>query len=154
MRTLYIAHNFNLRRVIRKWELRMESKYNIRFDNPFYDNEGREEQIQAIDSFKDGSPEQKAYLLDYYNKANKTIVSDDLTKIRKSDGILAFANDTRIGTPMEIFFAASVIKIPVYVITHKYQNHPWIQKFATKVFTSRKAFEEFIKKEFGLRHGL
>jgi len=81
-------------------------------------------------------------------------VNDDLEKIRKSDGIVAFANDTRIGTPMEIFFAGRILRIPVYVITKKYPFHPWIIEHATKVFKNMTEFEEFVKKKFGLRIGL
>jgi len=154
MKSFYIAHNFHTRKSIRKWQLRLESKYNFNLANPFYNNPKRDGLMQMIDGFKESSKEQKDFLSRYYKEASGKIVNDDLTMIRKSDGLVAIVNDTRIGTPMEIFFAGSILRIPVYIITHKHQEHPWIQKFATKIFTSRRAFEKFVEKEFGLRHGL
>jgi len=146
--TLYIAHNFYTRKLRRKWESRIEAKYNIILDNPFYDNPVRAIEMKKIDSMKDGSPEQQKY---FSNRNKQSIVKDDLEKIRKSDGIIAFANDIRVGTPMEIFFAAYVLRLPVYVLTRQYINHPWIKKFATKRFTNIKELEEFIKNKYGVR---
>ena len=148
MKTLYLAHNFESRKEVRKWELRMEGKYNIKLDNPFYDNPERAKDMQSIDSFKDGSKEQKAYMA---TRSSASIVEDDLDKIRKSDGILAFAEVTRIGTPMEIFFAGRILRLPVYVITKRYAKHPWIKQHATAIFKSRKQFEEEIKERWGIK---
>lgn len=144
--TLYLAHNFNKRKIVRKWELKMERKYNIILDSPFYDNPRRAKDMETIDSFKDGSKEQKAYLA---TRNNTSIVENDLDKIRKSDGLVAIANDTRIGTPMEIFFAGRILRIPVYVITKRYANHPWITKHATVIMSSMAEFEKFLEKNWG-----
>ncbi len=153
MKTFYLAHNFYDRKRFRKWELRIEAKYSINLDNPFYDNDRND--IRALDKFKDRSKEQK----EYFKKRNTTemiqkIVEGDLDMIRKSDGIITVLDSPSFGTPMEIFFAARVLKIPVYIITKKFAYHPWIRKFATRIFRTRIEFESFIKKEFGLRHGL
>lgn len=146
--TFYLAHNFNLRKIIRKWELRIEGMYNINLDSPFYDNLNRVEEMKILDSMKDESKEQKNY---FSTRNSKSIIDDDLTKIRKSDGIVAIANDTRIGTPMEIFFASRILRIPVYVITKKYANHPWILQHATKIFKNRTEFEKYVKNKWGLK---
>jgi len=129
----------------------MESKYNMILDNPFYDNPNRIQDMKILDSYKDGSAEQRKYLM---SRDSESIVEDDLEKIRKSDGIVAFANETTMGTPMEIFFASRILRMPVYIITKKYPYHPWVKKHATKIFPNRTAFEEYTKKKFGLRHGL
>jgi len=146
MKTLYLAHNFESRKAARKWELKIEGKLNIKLDNPFYDNPERAKDMETIDSLRDGSPEQKAYMA---TRNDHSIVEDDLDKIRKSDGILAIAETTRIGTPMEIFFASRILRIPVYVITKKYNRHPWIRQHATAIFSSRTEFEKFAEKKFG-----
>lgn len=158
MKRLYIAHNFGNRKLIRKWELRIEAKYNIALENPFYDSDRSD--VKRLDQMKDGSKEQ----MEYFRKRNTSeqvdlIVDGDLELIRKSDGIVAYLESsknfrTMIGTPMEIFFAGRILKIPVYVITKKYAFHPWIRKYATKVFRNRTEFEEFVKKKFGLKEGL
>ena len=146
MKTLYLAHNFESRKITRKWELKIEGRYNVNLDNPFYDNPERAKDMRVINSFKDGSVEQKEFMV---TRDADSIVEDDLNKIRKSDGILAFAEVTRIGTPMEIFFGGRILRIPVYVITKRYANHPWIVKHATRIFRNMKEFERFAEKEWG-----
>jgi len=154
MKKFYIAHNFGNRQMIRKWELRMESKYNIILNNPFYDRVRND--VQKLDELKDGSARQK---LKIQSRDVDIIVDGDLDMIRKGDGLVAYLEpsknfSTMIGTPMEIFYAARVLHIPVYVITKKFSYHPWIRKYATQIFPHRTAFERFIKEEFGLRQGL
>jgi nucleoside 2-deoxyribosyltransferase len=148
MKKYYLAHNFLTRKLRRKWELKIEAKYNIILDNPFYDNPHRAMEMHILDGYKDGSTEQNAYLS---NRDENSIVNDDLEKIRKSDGIIALANDVRVGTLMEIFYASHVLRLPVYVLTRKYYNHPWIKKFATKRFRNMKELEEFIAEKFGVK---
>ncbi len=149
MKTLYLAHNFLTRKKARKWELKIEGKYQINLDNPFYDNPARATEMEVLDSYKDASRQQRDYLS---TRSSKSIVEDDLEKIRKSDGVVAIMNDTRIGTPMEVFFAARVLRIPVYVITKRHASHPWIVEHATKIFTDKKSFEQFLKKRFGVKN--
>jgi nucleoside 2-deoxyribosyltransferase len=146
MKTFYLAHNFESRKAIREWELKMEGKYNINFDNPFYDNPERRKDILVIDSFKDGCAAQREFMA---TRSDKSIVDDDLDKIRKSDGILAIAESTRIGTPMEIFFGGRILRIPVFIITKKYANHPWITRHATEIFKTLKQFEMYINDTWG-----
>jgi hypothetical protein len=144
--TLYMAHNFESRKVIRPWELRIEGKYNINIANPFYDSDRSD--IKTLDQLKDGSKAQRDFL---GNRDDNLIVDGDLELIRKSDGIIAYVNARSFGTPMEIFFAARILQIPVYVITKRYAYHPWIKKYATRIFPTRRAFEGFIKKKYGVR---
>ena len=143
MITLYLAHNFLTRKKIRKWELRIERKYNINLDNPFYDNPERAEEMLILDSYTDCSRKQRSYLS---TRSSYNIVEDDLEKIRKSDGIIAVLNDVRIGTPMEVFYASRVLRLPVYVVTRKYAAHPWVIELATKIFASKKELEKYLAK--------
>lgn len=148
MKKYYLAHNFLTRKLRRKWELKIEAKYNIELDNPFYDNPHRELEMEVLDSMNDGSPEQNQYLS---GRSEHSIVEDDLKKIRKSDGVVALANDVRVGTLMEIFYASYLLRLPVYVLTRKYYNHPWIKMFATLRFRTIKQLEEFIAETFGVK---
>jgi len=116
MKKYYLAHNFLTRKLRRKWELKIESRYNIALDNPFYDNPHRAMEMNILDGYKDSSPEQNEYLS---QRDENSIVNDDLEKIRKSDGIIALANDVRVGTLMEIFYASHVLRLPVYILTPK-----------------------------------
>ena len=146
MKIFYLAHNFEGRKKVRLWELKMEGKYNINLDNPFYDNPERAKDMQVIDSFRDGSKEQKEFMS---TRSDRSIVEDDLDKIRKSDGVLAIAEVTRIGTPMEIFFGSRILRIPVFIITKRYAKHPWITLHATKIFTNLTQFERYVEDTFG-----
>jgi len=143
MITLYLAHNFLTRKKVRKWELRIEKKYNVNLDNPFYDNPARAEEMLILDSYVDCSRKQRSYLS---TRSSYSIVEDDLEKIRKSDGIVAILNDVRIGTPMEVFYASRVLRLPVYVVTRKYAAHPWVVELATKIFTNKKELERYLAK--------
>lgn len=148
MKTLYLAHNFYRRKLIRKWELKIEGKYNINLDNPFYDNLQRAIEMRVIDKMKDHSSVQRAY---HASRNEISITEDDLEKIRKSDGVMAFVNEIRIGTPMEIFYAHRILRIPVYTVTHKYAHHPWIKRHSDKIFSNRKDLERFLGEKFGLK---
>jgi nucleoside 2-deoxyribosyltransferase len=148
MKTFYLAHPFNQRKKIRDFELYLEANYNISLDNPFYDNTQRND-MQKLDAMGEGSKEQ----IEYFKTRDTTnLVEDDLRMIRKSDGLVAFLGEKRmIGTPMEIMYAARILRIPVYVITADYAYHPWIKKFATKIFCNAREFERWILSEFGER---
>lgn len=148
MKTLYLAHNFNIRKQMRKWELKIEGKYNINLDNPFYDHDRND--IKSLDKLEDDSPEQ----VKFFKERNTltmvdSIVEGDLELIRKSDGIVTQIKSPSIGTSMEIFFAARILRIPVYIITKKHANHPWIKKHATMIFSSMDEFEKFLEKNWG-----
>lgn len=146
--TLYLAHNFEIRKRIRKWELKIESKFNINLDNPFYDHDRND--IKALDNLKDGSPEQDQYFKERNTDTMvDSIVEGDLELIRKSDGIITRIKSPSIGTSMEIIMAARIYSIPVYVITKKYAFHPWIKKHATMTFSSTLEFEKFVEKNWG-----
>jgi len=149
MIAFYLAHNFYDRKMLRKWELKLETKYNISLANPFYDNDRND--IKELDKLKDRSKEQREYLR---KRDIDLIVEGDLEMIRKSDGVVTMLNSPSFGTPMEIFFASKVLHIPVYIITKKYTYHPWIRKYATKIFKNRTEFESFVKQKYGLRTGL
>jgi len=148
MKTLYLAHNFLTRKTIRKWELKIEAKCHVILDNPFYDNFKRAREMRKLDSYVECSREQRNYLS---TRSSPSIVEDDLEKIRKSDGLIAIMNDVRVGTPMEVFYASRVLRIPVYIVTKRYAKHPWIVQHATKIFESRKELEKFLKKEFEVK---
>ena len=149
MKTLYLAHNFNIRKAIRRWELKIEGKFNINLDNPFYDHDRND--IKALDKLEDDSPEQ----VKYFKERNTltmvdSIVEGDLELIRKSDGLLTKIKSPSIGTSMEIFFASRILRIPVYIITTaKLASHPWIKKHATMTFSNMDEFEKFLEKTWG-----
>ena len=146
--TLYLAHNFLTRKSMRKWEIRVEGLYNVKLDNPFYDNPERAREMEILDLYKDGSRKQRDYMS---TRSSWDIVEDDLRKIRKSDGLIAFAHDVRIGTPMEIFYAARVLRLPVYVVTKKWAGHPWIKEHARVIFPNRQALEKYLKMHYGVK---
>jgi len=147
-KTFYLAHNFHIRKQIRKWELKMEGKYNVQLDNPFYDNPKRAEEMVIIDKLKERSKEQREYLR---TRSAYNIVEDDLEKIRKSDGIIAFAQNLRVGTAMEIFFAGRILRITVIVLTRRHKNHPWITQHAQTIVGNRRQLEKEIEKLCGRR---
>ncbi len=146
---LYLAHNLENREDVRKWQLRVESKYNIIFINPFYQSYRKE--ITDLDVMK-SKKEKFEYKQKMTKSACKNIVKQDLNMIRKSDGILAILSSPTIGTAQEIFFASYVLRIPVYVITAKYYTiHPWLRTLCKEIFISKKQFTNYLTGLVGRR---
>ena len=142
----YLAHSCLCHKKIRKWQLLVESQCKILLSNPFFEN--REEDISVV---KDAKTLNKLLNDLSWSQCNK-IMDNDLELIRKSDGIVAYFESPTIGTCMEIFVAGYIYNIPVYVITKKYANHPWIRALSTEIFPHRTALKKFLIQKFGERY--
>ena len=72
------------------------------------------------------------------------LVNGDLEAIRKSDAVIAHVptDVPMAGTPMEIFYAAYVLRIPVY--TFPINRSPWIIRWSTKSFETLQELTNFI----------
>lgn len=68
------------------------------------------------------------------------IVEGDLQDIRECDAMLVWFDRPSIGTAMEVFFAASVLRIPVVVVdVSNSPLSPWLAYHATSVTKSMDA---------------
>ena len=134
---LYLAHNLDTRKQIRKIELELEKNYNIELVNPFYDT--KRDDIQKIDKGINTRWEISM-------KKCKNLVKRDLSNITRSDGLLAVVIKPSIGTTLEIGYAKATNK-KIFVISEIYIKHPWIKVYADKRFRNFKAFENWLKKE-------
>lgn len=137
---LYLAHPFDSRAVIRKWELRFEERTGIELLNPFYDADGRTD-IEMIDA---GRAER------YEKLVPGELVKRDLIHIHQSDGMVAIVDGSlSYGTIMEIvygnlFHSREAIHI---VVTNGHEHHPWLVAHAGRIYTSFEGFEK------GIVHG-
>lgn len=130
---LYLAHPFDSRSMMRKWELEFEKRTGIDLLNPFYDAEGR----TGIEKCDAGRQER-------YEQVDPTeIVSRDILLIQQCDGIVAVVDGAlSYGTIMEIVWAYVHHK-PIYlIVTNGHHQHPWLVAHATKVYTSFEDFDE------------
>ena len=145
---LYIAHNLAHRKSIRKTQLEIESKYNIKLVNPFY--EYQREEIVTLDQII-SKEDKDLYKQSWSDEACEAIVDMDLEMIRKCDGLLVFlsSNAALIGTSMEVQFA-HMLNMKIFIITTNYQFHPWIRTYATRIFNNVTEFKKYLKQE-GLR---
>jgi nucleoside 2-deoxyribosyltransferase len=152
MKTFYLAHSIQLLETVRRWQLMMEGKFKIKFINPFFNNPNEKtDDLSAIKS--------NASLMRYLDSLPLDrcfkIMEHDLTLIRKSDGLVAYFDSPTIGTCQEIIMAGYVYRIPVYVITKRYYNHPWIRAIVDRsggcIFKNRTQFKKFVQEEFGCR---
>lgn len=132
MTKLYLAHPFDMRDEVRKWELGFEKRTGIELANPFYDIVKRAD----LNGRKDRTVEEA-----------KELVMRDLKAIEGSDGLLAFLKQgaVSLGTPMEIQHASHALHRPVYIISSDYWmlHHPWIIAYATESFLDKEMFEEW-----------
>ena len=152
VRLFYLAHSFPLRNNMRKWQMMMEGTFNIEFLNPFYNNKYEREEMETLDTIK-SKREQKEYMKSWSLDKCSGIVENDLSLIRKSDGIVAYFETPSIGTSQEIIMAALVYRVPVYIITNDCLYHPWIRYLADisngGLFRNRTEFKRFVEKKWG-----
>lgn len=134
---LYLAHNLNIRKKIRKLELSIEEDYDIDLLNPFYDTD--RDDIHDIDSGKTTRWE-----LPYQNCVN--LVSKDKRNIDRCDALVAIIEKPSIGTTLEIAYAKQYGK-KVIVISEVYYQHPWIRVYADYTFKNIDEFKNFIKED-------
>lgn len=74
------------------------------------------------------------------------LVGDDMRDIRSSDFLISHIplETVMAGTPMEIFYAAHVLKMPVY--TFPKNQSPWYLRWSTKSFDSLEELLDYVKK--------
>ena len=140
-RSAYLAHCCSSRHKIREWELKIEEKYNLNLDNPFYDGNPNDIEVRNIKSLDETGKE-----IEKPTEYQNYLVWKDLDRIIKSDFVIAILDDNySIGTHMEIFFAR-MVKKPVYCIClNKYAiEHSWIKYCSTQIFPDLKEFEIFL----------
>lgn len=134
--TFYLAHPFPSRKRIREWEIRVEREIAIALINPFYDVKGKE-YIEVMDR-RGVTDRQSANVSGIKVDTPHEIVERDLAAIRESDGVLAIiTKDVTLGTPMEIFYAASEGKT-VFTICEvpELLTHPWLRFCSSVIFKS------------------
>ena len=135
---LYLAHPFDARHRIRKWELTVEDKYGVELVNPFYDAPDRTD-VEEIDA---GRAER-------YEKLDPDeLVARDLRQIDQAVGTVAIIDGSvSYGTIMEIVYTSAVYYKPVYIVcTNGHHGHPWLVKHANRVFESFDDFESFLER--------
>jgi len=145
----YLAHSVELINSVRKWELKMQSKYDIDLINPFLGNT-----FENVEELKSLGTRKK--VIDYMSRKigldlSIKIVKYDLELLRKCDGLVAVFKSPSIGTAQEIFVAAYIYRIPVFVICYNYTKHPWLQTLATlsggQVFKYKTHFEKWLHEQ-------
>lgn len=136
----YLAHPFDTRHWVRKWEPLFEKGTGIELVNPFYDL--TRDDIDPIDS---GRADRYEHLI------ASDIVERDVECIKACDFVVAFVTgDLSYGTIMEIVYAYQY-SIPVYIIcTNKHEAHPWLVYHARQVFTSIDKFVQYMRANYDI----
>lgn len=144
---LYLAHNFNDRAEIRKFEKAIESKYNIELFNPFYDTKRND--VRELDKLGDTRTDLRSKMQAYTLIQCRDLVERDLHEIKHSEGLFTILNHASFGTAMEIISAAYFYRIPVYIITKNYASHPWLRYMVTtsggRMFSNKNEFKRWLK---------
>jgi len=145
---LYFAHNFNDRFRFREIELQLEKELSIELYNPFYDDLTRKEEMIELDSINQDSDDR---IKSFENKFNRDqdsaqlIVRRDLTAIASCQGLFTIVESPSFGTTIEMCYA-TFMKKPIFFVSEKYINHPWIKVYATHKFSNLEEFKDFIKR--------
>lgn len=149
IKRFYLAHNFETRFGIRKWELKIEAAYRINLFNPFYDAD-RNDMIQ-LDTQGESRKESYEGMKAFSNSRCEILVERDLNAIQHSDGLLTIITSASFGTAMEIIMCAYIYRKPAYMIITKktLSSHPWLRYMATisggKIFTGFSEFKKWLR---------
>jgi len=149
----YLAHSLIHRIKIRRWQLSVEKIFDLKFINPFYNNQHERKEIKILDSLGT-KRERDKYQQSWTIKTCNKIVDIDLELIRMSNAVVAYFEVVTIGTIQEIIITAYIYRMPVYVITKNYGHHCWLRSLVDrshgKIFKTRAEFKKYLEKE-GLR---
>ena len=147
---LYLAHNFNDRFEIRRFEKAIESMYNIELFNPFYDSDRND--VRQLDKVGDTRKELDKKLQAFTLAECRDLVERDLYEIRHSDGIFTILKSASFGTAMELITAAYFYRIPIYVVTKNFTSHPWLRYMVSssggEMFKNKNEFRRWLKLRF------
>ena len=136
----YLAHPFESREYVLKWQEKLLEKVAIEIINPLHSED----------------------LYENYNKMNKSekylrklkepareIVRRDKRLMRKADGLIGIVNEVEShGTTMKIEHAWDLRK-PVYlIITNDDHEHPWFYHSSDECFTTFEKFDRWAKKKW------
>jgi nucleoside 2-deoxyribosyltransferase len=135
----YLAHPIGTRQTIREWELEFEGIYpTLTILNPFYD----------------AMPGVDRSLIHQMDKGEATrfditepyeLVDMDLRMVSYCDGIIAYINgDPSYGTLFEVAEAKRLGLIVYIICTNGMHEHPWLQVYATRVFSGFAEFEKYV----------
>lgn len=143
MNDRYLAHCWDDREWVQKWELATEVKFDIELINPFSD----------IDRPKDNSANRRERT--YNIESPNALVCRDLNAIHKARGFLGILKSPNaLGTPMEISYAwrhhlkqdTVNIDYPVeLIVLNGEEKHPWLIFHSTAIFTSFEEYEEYLR---------
>ena len=147
MSRFYFAHKITTRHYVRDNICPALHKAGIETINPFYASDGSflsdRPEVKAIDAGR------RTEYGNFTKTKSKDIVEKDLEKIRNADGLIAYIEQSSIGTSMEVFYCARWCKKPVFVLTTSYNSHPWLVYYAKisggKIVTSLRALIRAIK---------
>lgn len=149
VKTYYLAHNFETRFGIRKWELKIEADFGINLFNPFYDAD-RNDMVQ-LDKQGESRKDSIIGLRSFSDSACEALVERDLLAIQQSDGLVTIIKSASFGTAMEIIMCAYIYRKPVYIITTNkiIAAHPWLRYMATvsngRIFNGFVEFKKWLK---------
>lgn len=130
----YLAHPYFMYEQIRAWELEAEKRVGIDFYNPFYDGKMQQDEFKKLN-------ENPALRLDRSWIDTEKIVPPDLKYIADKKGLVSiFSNVPMAGTPMELFFAALLVKIPTFSLGLDFIS-PWMVHHTSKKQVA-KSFDE------------
>lgn len=133
---IYLAHPFELRKTIRELELNLEEWTGHELVNPFYDipHIG----IREIDTRGLSRDQANRLVQNDYND----MVLTERQAIWRCDALVAYIDGFEvIGTFFEIW-EASESGIPVYIISAKHLDHPWIKYVVDS--TGGAGFRDFV----------
>jgi len=121
----YLAHPFDSRKEIRKWELSVEKSLGYTICNPFYDI--TREDVADIDAGKKGR----------YDVNFSKLVERDIKSIKVSNKMINIIDGSfSYGTIQEMVYGKLFGKEVLSVVSNGHEEHPWLKYHSNKIFKS------------------
>jgi len=156
-KSLYTAHTFSLRELIRDDIVPFLHSIGIRTRNPFYDENGiaHRTEVRMADELqsKGINPATDENWWKLVKSESVNIVERDISWIDECDGIVALMQEWSGGTVCEIFYTGYICKKPVFLITSNPAifKHPWMIescKYGGKIFKTLHSFKKWMRKRY------
>ncbi len=138
---LYLSHPRESMDYVRKWELEFERRSGINLLNPFFEISRENSDIDQNE--KDATKAHKIL--------NGSTVDDELIFILKGRrGLLTIIDGNyTLGASMEMVYAKLFGKPAHTLVTNGYENHPWVVRHSSEIYTDRDVMESRLIELYG-----
>ena len=148
---LYLAHPFDSRHRMRKWEKNIEMFSRMYFDetieiiNPFFDVQRPDQELIEDKKAQLASKDTRVKRYAVTDKQMKELVERDLEFIKSCDGVIAIIDGSlSYGTIQEMVYAKNMGKKVYAMISNGQSKHPWLRYHADVIVDNMSSLSDVL----------